>query len=81
MRSRKYGLVTVEHATPSMEFDRDEPCVVFRAQDALALEALTYYEQICIGHGARRNAKAVAEAIQQIAAWQAAHPDRIKLPD
>lgn len=81
MKSLKYGKVIVENTRPSMAFDQNEPCVVFRAQDANAIAALEYYRGVCIGTGADSTAKVVEEAIREFEAWQSKNLGRIKRPD
>lgn len=81
MRSRYYGKVTVEHPRPSMDLDPEEPCMVFRAQDELYPDVVAYYFALCRRKGANTAMLRAHQAYAEGVDWQAANPDRVKLPD
>lgn len=61
----------------------DEPCLVVRGQDKLALETLEFYRTRYRqeeGFSDEVEARLVAER-DDLVAWQAANPDRVKLAD
>lgn len=63
------------------EFDDPEPVFTFRGKDALALDAIWFYERACRRVGLSDQADEVGIAIAEIEAWQARNPDKVKLPD
>lgn len=57
------------------------PVFVIKAKDLLAPEAVAAYRDLCIIYGLREQAAEVNKAIEEIAAWQEANVDVVKLPD
>jgi len=77
-KDAKYGDIQVSHGT----IDEDEPVVLFRAQDAHLPVLLRIYESICMAHGSPwEHTESVDAARRKVEDWQAAHGDRVKLPD
>lgn len=58
-----------------------EPVFTIRAQDALAFRVVDYYRCVCLAEGLIDQAAQVQRALDEIGAWQAAHPDRVAMPD
>ena len=74
---RKYGRVTLEHG---IHIPDDEPVIVFRASDLLAVKVLGYYLMLCARSGSpRRHLGLVIDNIEIFRAWQAANV--AKVPD
>lgn len=64
---RKYGKVTTEFGN----IGENEPVVVFRAQDALLVDVLSYYIKLCIDTGSpKRHILIVLNTIDTIENWQ-----------
>ena len=62
--------------------DDDEPGYVFLGRDALLLQLLSYYYNVCGRAGSPPEyLQQIARARARIAAWQQVHPDRVKVPD
>jgi hypothetical protein len=59
----------------------DMPVFVIKAKDALALQAVIAYRDLCDGHGLREQAAQVQLALVEMAGWRAEHEDLIKMPD
>lgn len=60
----------------------EDEFVVFRAHDRLLMPVLRTYYATCVAEGADSSqCQAVLDLVGRVAAWQAAHPDRLKLPD
>lgn len=75
---RKYGRVTTERGT----IGKDEPVVVFRAQDFLLPKVLAYYTLFCLGAGARRDhIDEILTARDAVVHWQWANTGHVKMPD
>lgn len=71
-------------------FAPDEPLFLLRGQDSAAPEPIAHigdgemrdYESMALGEGCSREfAIAVRNAAEGMREWQAAHPDRVKVPD
>lgn len=63
-------------------FPADEPLFLLRGQDQLALNAVWhYYETLRKWPGMAEYANQAYAAWLQMAEWQKAHPERVKLPD
>lgn len=63
----KYGQVTLEHGT----IGKDEPVVVFRAQDNLLQKVLAYYHMLCLEGGSPdRHLDLVRESRLAVMNWQ-----------
>ena len=74
----KYGRVQTERGT----IGDDEPVVVFRAQDRLLPQVLSYYETICRHEGSpERHLNAIKSAWITISAWQETHATKIPTSD
>jgi hypothetical protein len=74
----KYGRVTLEHGT----IGEDEPVVVFRARDGQLPKLLMYYHLFCQKIGSpRRHLDLILESREAVEAWQAQHPDEVRVPD
>jgi hypothetical protein len=58
-----------------------EPTFTFRAQDALAVDAIWFYERMCDRAGLYDQAEEVRKAIEEIEHWQSRNPERVKNPD
>jgi hypothetical protein len=58
-----------------------EPVFVFRAQDGLAMAAITSYYSACLIAGLKDHAAEVNKAMQEFRGWQTRNPDRMKMPD
>lgn len=56
------------------------PVFVIKAKDTLAIEAIQAYRTLCLRQGLADMAAQVDLALDEIAAWQAAHPDDVRLP-
>jgi len=61
--------------------DPTEPRFVIRAQDTLAVRAVRAYLGLCLELGLDEQAAQVQAALDEIEAWRAANPDRVRLPD
>lgn len=81
MHSYKYGNVEVELPAESMNFDSNEPCVIFRAQDSLAISALRFYRELCAVRGCESTYQTIDQAVDEFVDWASHHADRVKLPD
>jgi len=57
------------------------PRFVVEASDKFAVETILYYLNVCGRHGLTDQAGQVARAIDEIRAWQRAHPDDVHFPD
>lgn len=57
------------------------PVFTIKAQDQLAPRAVLAYAGLCMAAGLTDQAEQVRAALVEIEAWQAANPDRVKLPD
>lgn len=74
---RKYGQVTTERGT----IGDDEPVFVIRGADKSAPNAIRAYASNAAICGADDDMIAnVRERANQVAAWQAEHPDLVKVP-
>lgn len=63
----KYGRVTTEHGT----IGEDEPVVVFRAQDKLLPDVLTFYELLCKYSGSpQHHLDRIIKSEEEIRFWQ-----------
>ena len=60
----------------------DEPLILFRGKDKLLLPLLEHYKELCAANG---SPTALLEILQErmdiIKDWQAANPDKLKIPD
>ena len=75
---RKYGRVTFERGT----IGDDEPVFVVRACDAAAPAALRAYAHVAAQHGGNEEmVRRVLERAEQVARWQAEHPELVHPPD
>ena len=62
--------------------DGTEPIFLIRAQDCAALPTLERYLVTCVASGSpSSHLTEVEEQIRRFEAWQAEHPDRVKVPD
>lgn len=60
----------------------DEPIMLFRGKDALLPEVMEHYIQLRRQRGQSSAALAELQAYaDELTAWQASHPDRLKYPD
>ncbi len=57
------------------------PVFKIKAKDALAVEAIEAYRDLCVRESLTDQAGQVDLAIGEIEDWQAMHPGRVKLPD
>lgn len=57
------------------------PVFVIKAKDALALEAVEAYRELCTKYGLHGQASEVQLAINEIELWQQDHGDEMRLPD
>lgn len=82
----KYGRIAVE----GKDIPEDEPLFLIRGQDVTAVEAIYAYAAVLFNHltgaGLSHNEAQLAcypidAYADEVAAWQAAHPDRVKVPD
>lgn len=70
----KYGRVTLERGT----IGEDEPVVVFRAQDAMLMDVLQHYRELCVAAGSpERHLTAIDAAATAVNVWQAEHPTQV----
>lgn len=77
-RDLKYGEITMQHG----DVPGDEPLFIFRGRDALALGAIKAYRETCADAGRPPwHLEMIDRNYEFIAAWQAEHPDRVRLPD
>lgn len=64
----KYGRVTLERGSVG----EDEPVVVFRAQDALLMDVLQHYRELCVAAGSpERHLVGIDEVLRVVNVWQA----------
>jgi hypothetical protein len=64
----KYGRVSLENA----DIGEDEPVVVFRAKDELAVKVLEFYGELCRESGSpERHLNRLDENVRRFVAWQA----------
>lgn len=79
----------LEHLRPEeLTFPADEPLFLLRGQDRLAADAVSRYVQGCLFYLDRvgppvtvEHVGSASEAYQAMVRWQAANPDRVKVPD
>jgi hypothetical protein len=73
------GNITKLDGTPIPD---DEPLVLFRAKDKLLPQLLEDYKKLCQDAGCQsQQVETLGPLIQQAKDWQAANPDKVKLPD
>lgn len=73
------GNITKTDGTPIPD---DEPLILFRAKDKLLPQVLENYKKLCQDAGCQpRQVETLGPLIQQVKDWQAANPDKVKLPD
>lgn len=73
------GDITKQDGTPVPE---DEPLILFRAKDKLLPELLGHYLEQCRAAGSpEQHLSTLQQRIDAIKQWQAANPDRVKIPD
>lgn len=85
----KYGKITAErgdrvHGKPGVPLNEsgDEPVFVIRAQDACGPSAVHEYALIARGRGTTETfVSDIFAVVDEMTAWQAAHPDLVKVPD
>jgi hypothetical protein len=78
MAEMKYGTVTSDRRT----FHPGEPVFIVRAQDRLAPELLRRYYTLCLAAGCDdSHLSAIDDVRRSFTAWQAEHPDLVKIPD
>lgn len=84
----KYGRITGEygdvvHGSPGVALNEsDEPLFLIRAQDIAAVPAVKAYMERARDTGAsRKMLNGVQDSIVAITEWQAANPERLKVPD
>ena len=58
-----------------------QPRFVLKAQDELALEAITAYREACRVNELHDQAAEVDKAIQEFVEWRVANPEAMKMPD
>lgn len=74
----KYGRITVE----SGSIGADEPVMLFRAQDALLPEVISFYAQRCREEGSPdRHLEWLGRMFDRVQAWQEGHPTKIPSSD
>jgi hypothetical protein len=57
------------------------PVFVLKGKDALAPFVIADYRRECERHGLTEQATQVLLALREMNAWQARHPELVKLPD
>ncbi len=57
------------------------PVFTIKAKDALALEAVTAYRDLCTKYGLHGQASEVQLALNELELWQQDHEDELQLPD
>lgn len=67
--------------TDRARVDATMPVFPIKAKDALAIEAVQAYRELCVKYGLYGQAQQVQLAINEITDWQGANEDRMKLPD
>lgn len=73
------GAITKNDGTPLPD---DEPLMLFRGQDKLLPQLLEFYNELCTKAGSPpTQIEAIYQRIAAIKRWQAANPDRVKIPD
>lgn len=73
------GDITKLDGTP---LPADEPLILFRGHDKLLPQLLEHYQQLCGQAGSpERQITLLQQRIDKIKAWQAANPDKLKIPD
>jgi len=73
----KYGKITAQFGS----IGEDEPVVLFRAADKLLPKVMAYYHMLCMKEGSpRRHLDIIVRSFDLVKAWQAAHPDAIRVP-
>jgi hypothetical protein len=85
----KYGEVTVENEPGNPLNGTDEPVIVFRARDELAVPMLHRYKNLAratMEEGAERSVtpefiEGVDQVIEAFENYRAENPDQMKLPD
>lgn len=74
----KYGNIKTQHE----EIPDDEPVIMFRARDKLAVDIIGYYLFRSIQAGSSRgHLKVVMGSLEEFRYWQEQHPDELKLPE
>lgn len=72
------GTITKKDGTPIPE---DEPLILFRSQDRLLPQMLDYYVGLREKAGSSAaGIQALQKHIDAIKKWQAAHPERTRIP-
>lgn len=93
LQDTKYGAL-IEHRDGNYQADLanletgveipdDEPVIIFRAQDRLALAALTEYVRVVTAASSTvspMTVESAAHMLDRFTAFQTAHPERVKLP-
>ncbi len=60
----------------------DEPIILFRAKDKLTPQMLEAYKKLCLDAGCQPGQiESLDPMIEKFKNWQAANPDKVKLPD
>ncbi len=71
---RKYGVIPLKH----VGVGEDEPVVVFRAQDALLPELLSFYRQLCEAEGSPpHHLTGINDTRDIVLRWQATHHTQV----
>lgn len=74
----KYGRVTLEKG----KIGEDEPVVVFRAQDVMLPQLLSYYNMLCQGASSpQHHIEGILKAQQIVVDWQTENPTKIPTSD
>ena len=73
------GNITKMDGTPIPD---DEPLILFRAKDKLLPQVIENYKKLCQDAGCQpQQIETLGQLIQQVKDWQAANPDKVRLPD
>lgn len=73
----KYGKIETEHGN----FYNNEPVFILRGRDALAIQLLSVYSQMCVGnHCNDIHVKLVTLAYLKFENWMLKNPELMKLP-
>lgn len=73
----KYGPIDLS----DLNIPEDEPVFILRGQDATAVACLVRYANLHRDVGRDEFHDSVVGVITQFETWQAANPDKVKIPD
>lgn len=74
----KFGTITLEKGSVG----DDEPVFLLRAADALAVQTIEHYAELCSARDCQSaHIAGVMNSRQRVVEWQDAHAEKVHLPD